>query len=272
MTAFEIINFYRFVALDAEALDALEAKLRRAAAASGIGGTVLIAPEGVNAALGGLPDQIAAFLAAIVDDDDRFAGVDIKRSWGDRIPFRRFLVRRKRWIIRFAEGQDPKPDAINSAPRLTPAEVNAMLRDRPENLIFVDTRNRYEVDFGTFASAATLPIDRFSDFPIAFDRAYGNDRDKTFVFFCTGGVRCEKVVPWAKERGYDNSFQLDGGILAYFRDFGGEHWDGKCFVFDQRWIVDPRLVEAEDDVSAPRHQPKPAPGEPQPARDKTYLS
>ena len=112
-----------------------------------------------------------------------------------------------------------------------------MLANRPGDVILVDARNRYEVDFGSFEGAKALPIDTFQEFPQAFDAAFGDQKDKTFVFFCTGGVRCEKSTPWAVARGYKNAVQLDGGILRYFEECGGEGWQGQCFVFDNRWTL-----------------------------------
>jgi RluA family pseudouridine synthase len=70
-------------------------------------------------------------------------------------------------------------------------------------------------------------------------------KDETVVMFCTGGIRCEKAGPFMEMEGFKNVYQLDGGILKYFEECGGEHYDGECFVFDQRVGVDPGLQETE---------------------------
>ena len=70
-------------------------------------------------------------------------------------------------------------------------------------------------------------------------------KDEPVVMFCTGGIRCEKASAIMLEAGFTNVKQLKGGILGYFEEVGGEHWDGDCFVFDQRVAVNPALKETE---------------------------
>lgn len=234
MSELAIVNFYKFVPIEAPLV--LRESLRAAALERGLLGTVLLAPEGINAGLCGDSAALDSFLRWL-RLDPRFSDVVPKQTFGTFAPFERLLVKVKRWIIRFAEDQDPNVDEIHAAPRLSPQDLRTLLADRPKDVILVDTRNRYEVDFGTFNGAATLPIDAFSEFPHAFDAAYGDQKDKTFVFFCTGGVRCEKSTPWAIARGYKNAVQLDGGILKYFEECADEGWTGQCFVFDNRWTL-----------------------------------
>ncbi|MEE7547694.1 sulfurtransferase, partial [Xanthomonas sp. Kuri4-1] len=70
--------------------------------------------------------------------------------------------------------------------------------------------------------------------------------DATVVSFCTGGIRCEKAAVWMRADGMDNVLQLDGGILGYFEDVGGEGYEGRCFVFDERVALDPQLRPLHD--------------------------
>ena len=71
------------------------------------------------------------------------------------------------------------------------------------------------------------------------------DPKKTLVTFCTGGVRCEKTAPWLEEQGFEDVYQVDGGILRYFEECGGAHWEGDCFVFDDRVEITPALEETK---------------------------
>lgn len=247
-----IINFYKFVHLDdpqglRDGWKALGHRL-------GLVGTILIATEGVNAALSGERDALDAFTAE-VHRDPRFADVVVKSSVGETEPFHKLVVKVKRWIIRFAEAADPDVDAIGTGRRIGPEALRDLLRDRPDDVVVVDTRNDYEFAYGTFRGARTLPIRRFTEFPEVFNATFGHERDKTYVFFCTGGVRCEKVVPWAESQGFKHSYQLDGGILAYFKDVGGEAYEGDCFVFDERWLLQPELKERPG-RARPGHFPK----------------
>jgi UPF0176 protein len=135
--------------------------------------------------------------------------------------------------------------------------MRTLLASPRDDVVLVDTRNDYETDYGSFNGAVRLPVRTFTEFPAAFEARFGDAKDKTFVFFCTGGVRCEKVVPWAAARGYTRATQLDGGILAYFERHGSAGFDGDCFVFDARWLVDGALAEVG--LSQPPSPPKPPP-------------
>ena len=108
-------------------------------------------------------------------------------------------------------------------------------------MTLLDTRNAFEVARGTFRGARHLGLERFDAFPAAVDALPDAWRDETVVTFCTGGIRCEKAALYMRERGFSRVLQLDGGILDWFDQVGGAHWDGSCFVFDERVALDPNL-------------------------------
>jgi UPF0176 protein len=250
----KLASFYKFVALDE--LPALKEAVLAEGHACGLIGSILLAPEGLNASLAGTEAGLLRFVEWL-RRDPRFAGVEPKLSDGDRRPFRKLYVKIKRWIIRFADDLEQTPAEIEAGARIAPQEMHRLLRDKPEDVVFVDTRNWYETDYGSFAGAERLPIKRFTQFREAFLERFGHERDKRYVFFCTGGVRCEKVTPWAVGMGFPNATQLDGGILRYFEEFGTDGFEGSCFVFDGRWLVDGGLRETDDQGLSLRIQPKP---------------
>ena len=94
---------------------------------------------------------------------------------------------------------------------------------------------------GTFRGAVAAGIARFRDFPSAARRLPAEMKTQPVVTFCTGGIRCEKAAPLLQREGFQNVFQLDGGILAYFERCGGAHYEGECFVFDERTSLDAEL-------------------------------
>lgn len=255
--SFTVINFYKFVELSD--LPDLRQTVKALAQARNILGTVLLAPEGINASLSGDEAALKDFVEEF-KKDPRFADVSAKYSVGQTAPFHKLCVKLKRWIIRFAEAQDPSLADTVSGSRIDAFELRQILETNPDDVIVVDTRNDYEFAYGTFRGARTLPIRRFTEFPEVFQESFKGQEDKTFVFFCTGGVRCEKVVPWAEQQGFKKSFQLDGGILDYFKKCGGENYVGDCFVFDERWMLAPELSERPG-CTRPGHYPKrPGPG------------
>lgn len=237
------VSAYRFVELDD--LTALREKVRAACMAAGLKGTVLLAPEGINLFLAGLPDQLRAMLDWL-RGDARFAGLEVKESWSDEQPFNRMLVKLKKEIITMKKPQ-VRPLG-GRAPAVAPEQLKRWLDaghdDAGREVVMVDTRNGFEVDIGTFEGAINPKIEAFGQFPEVVDALAPQLEGKTVVTFCTGGIRCEKAVLYMQERGFEHVYQLDGGILKYFETVGGSHYHGDCFVFDRRVALTPALAAA----------------------------
>ena len=223
-------------------LKSLREGLLRQCKGWGLRGTILLSTEGINLFVAG-DDAGVEGLVAELRSWPGLAGFTPKVSYSDEQPFRRMLVRIKREIIAFGvPGIDP---ATRTSPKLAARELKQWLDEgRPVTLL--DTRNDYEVRLGTFRGAKTLGIDHFRDFPAAVAELPAEMKRQPIVMFCTGGIRCEKAGPYMEREGFEQIFQLDGGILKYFEECGGEHYDGECFVFDQRVGVDASLAESEN--------------------------
>lgn len=248
-----IINFYKFTEIACP--EDLRVAVREEAHRLGLRGTVLIAGEGINCGLYGTVDALEQFLDWL-RLDLRFA--DIRPKWSDAKtpPYDGLQVKVKNWIIRFADDEPVEIPAIHHGGRIKPEEFREILRERHKDVVIVDTRNLYETDYGSFEGAEVLELTRFTEFRQKFLERFGNQRDKTFIMYCTGGVRCEKSVAWAERHGFQ-ALQLDGGILGYFEQCGQEGYSGQCFVFDNRWLLDAKLTEVDDPGYGPRRQPKP---------------
>lgn len=242
------IAAYHFAAVDDPG--ALAERLRDAAEAGGLRGTVLVAAEGINLFLAGEGAAVEALLG-LVRADARFAGIAVKRSWSRAQPFGRLKVRVKPEIISFRrEGCTPLG---TRAPAVDPSTLARWIAqgqdDAGRRLVLLDTRNREEFGHGSFEGALTLPIDNFTELPAALAPYREALADATVVSFCTGGIRCEKAALWLRADGMDNLLQLDGGILGYFEQVGGFGYDGRCFVFDGRVALDPALRPLVDEAA-----------------------
>lgn len=239
---------YHFVRIDEPAT--LASQLHSRADAAGLRGTMLVAPEGINLFLAG--DDAA--LRGFVEDlraQARFADLTVKFSHSRRQPFARLKTKVKPEIISFRrENASPLE---GRAPAVSPSTLKRWLDqghdDAGKPVVMLDTRNREEFGYGTFANALTLPIDNFTDLPQALQPHREALRDSTVVSFCTGGIRCEKAALWMHAEGMSNVLQLDGGILGYFEQVGGRHYDGRCFVFDERVALDAELQPLVDDAA-----------------------
>ncbi len=222
------ISAYRFAPLDG--LKALRTHLTSACREWGVKGTILLSTEGINLFVAGSAaavDQLLAVLRATPG----LEGLEPKASESREQPFTRMLVKIKKEVIAFGvPGIDP---ARHPAPRLSARELKRWLDEgRPFTLL--DTRNEFEVQLGTFDRATAVGIRHFREFPAAVAKLTPADHPHPIVTFCTGGIRCEKAAPFLLQQGFEQVYQLDGGILKYFEECGSEHFRGECFVFDKR--------------------------------------
>jgi UPF0176 protein len=227
------ISTYKFVPLNDTS--ALKELLHARAVALNLKGTILLAEEGINLFLAGSAGDVRGFISQL-HTDARFADIAPKESWSVTQPFRKMLVKVKREIIRMnhptirpAEGRAPAVDAHTAKRWLDQGHD-----DEGRPVVTLDTRNTYEVDEGTFAGAIDWRLNKFTEFPEAVQAHKAELADKTVISFCTGGIRCEKAAIYMRESGLPHVYQLEGGILKYFEETGGAHFDGGCFVFDER--------------------------------------
>jgi UPF0176 protein len=239
MSKISNIAAYKFTSLPD--IRALRARLLALCQSWGLKGTILLSAEGINLFVAGAPEKINLLLVelrSIPGLDD----LSPKCSETERQPFTRMLVRVKKEIIAFGvEGINP---AKRTSPKLAARELKQWLDEgRPVTLL--DTRNDYEVKLGTFKNALAIGVDHFREFPDAVRKLPSRMKEQPIVMFCTGGIRCEKAGPFMEREGFKNIFQLEGGILKYFEECGGAHYDGECFVFDQRVGLDRSLQETE---------------------------
>ena len=229
------LSCYKFAPL--ADLPALRLSLLEACRAQGLKGTILLAEEGINFFLAGERAQLEAVLA-VLRAVPGLEDLAPKESPSSARPFKRMLVKVKKEIISFGvPGLDP---ARRPSPKLKPAELKRWL-DEGRPVVLLDTRNEYEVRMGTFRGALAPPIWNFRDFPRAVADLPPELKERPVVMFCTGGIRCEKAGPFMESLGYKDIHQLDGGILKYFEEVGGAHYEGECFVFDERVGVDASL-------------------------------
>lgn len=229
------LSAYKFTPLDQ--LPQLREHLRAVCHAAQLKGTILLANEGINLFVAGNRTGTDALLHALRALPG-LADLTPKESVSATQPFRRMFVKIKREIIAFGvDGIDP---ARAPAPRLDPRTLKQWLDEgRPVTLL--DTRNRYEVRAGTFRGAIDPAIDRFRDFARAAATLPSTLKSQPVVTFCTGGIRCEKAAPFLQRAGFADVYQLEGGILKYFEHCGSAHFEGECFVFDDRGTLDDSL-------------------------------
>jgi UPF0176 protein len=204
-------------------------------------GTVVIAHEGINAAL--LGDE-ANLDAAIADFEEKFCALAV--GWSaiqeDKRPFDRMRVKVRDEIV--TSGEVAK--LSNRLGDYVEVARWHELMDDPAVAV-VDVRNRHETEVGTFPGAIDPSIRAFRDFPGFVSECLDPGINKRIAMFCTGGIRCEKASAFMLENGFEEVYQLKGGILGYLGEvsFRENRWAGDCFVFDQRISIDQALMRTE---------------------------
>ena len=238
------VSAYKFVSLD-DPVHWRE-RIHTQAAARALKGTVLLAQEGINLFVAGRAEALRGFIAWLREHVE-FADLQAKESWSSAAPFRRLVVKVKHEIIRMncptIRPQAERAPAVDAATLARWLEAGHDDAGRP--VVTLDTRNAFEIGHGRFRGALDWGLTRFSDFPQALQQHRAQLAGKTVVSYCTGGIRCEKAALLMREAGVENVLQLDGGILRYFEQAGGQHFDGSCFVFDQRESLDVTLVPTQ---------------------------
>ncbi|MEO5658642.1 MAG: rhodanese-related sulfurtransferase [Polaromonas sp.] len=231
---------YKFVELPDFA--DLQAPLLACCEAHGVKGTLLLACEGINGTIAGMPENVYAVLA-FLRQDPRLATLEHKDAYAAKMPFHRMKVRLKREIVTL--GVPDVHPALMAGHYVKPQAWNQLLADPA--LVLVDTRNDYEVDIGTFSGAINPATHSFSELPgwVEKEMAEGgklapvDGKLPRVAMFCTGGIRCEKSTAFLRAKGFDEVYHLEGGILKYLETIAPAQslWQGQCFVFDERVSV-----------------------------------
>lgn len=231
--------FYRFVELPN--FERLKKPFDQFCKGNNMRGTILLAREGINSTISA-PKEVMEKFWNFLNQDPRFANMPYKESYADFSPFERMRVRLKKEIVRMGvEDLD-----LNKRGEYLKAEEWDKIISAPDTIV-VDTRNDYEYAYGTFENAINPKTNDFREFPEWVANNLNPEKHKNVAMFCTGGIRCEKSTAYLKQKGFENVYHLDGGILQYFEDKQDKphKWQGSCFVFDDRIAVTPDLKPVE---------------------------
>lgn len=193
-------------------------------------GTVLISHEGFNIALTLCPQGLTA-LRKFFKTFEQTRSINLKCTTAPKHCFSRLVVKIKPHVIPFP------CKAANKKRYITQKELDASY----DEFTLLDVRNDYEVRVGTFKNATHLDIKNFTDLPQELTQAPQALKKKKVVIFCTGGIRCEKAAPLMESLGFEDVYQLEGGIIEYLRTSPTNNWQGECFTFDRRVSLTKRL-------------------------------
>lgn len=225
---FVVAAFYHFT--DLHDYESWQAPLKQFCEELGLKGTILLAKEGINSTIAGTREAIDQLLAHL-RSDTRLRDLEHKESFCAGLPFQRLKVRLKKEIVKLGVPEIDPRDRVGTY--VNPQEWNDLIND-PDVLV-IDTRNTYEVEFGTFKGAVNPCIETFGEFP-NYVKQLDPEKHQKIAMFCTGGIRCEKASAYMLSLGFPEVYHLKGGILKYIEEIPEEEsiWEGECFVFDDR--------------------------------------
>jgi len=224
---FKVFGFYKFIKI--KSLKRNKDLLQKFLTSNNIRGTIIIAKEGLNGTISGGVKDIDKIIKKLkfLFSFKKFDNSNESKSKFQ--PFHKPKVKIKKEVV-------PMNLTLNSKDRnikthLDPKEWNKLIKNKDTHII--DTRKPFEYKVGTFKKSVNPNINNFRDFPKYLNKLKKN---KPVAMFCTGGIRCEKTSVYLKKKGFENIFQLNGGILNYLKKIKKTEslWKGECFVFDNR--------------------------------------
>lgn len=235
----KVVLFYKFVPInDVETVKFWQRALCEKLA---LKGRVLISKHGINGTLGGELMNLKYYTREM-KQHSLFSRIDWKWNEGSARDFPKLQVKVRDEIVAFDAADElevTEDGVIGGGTRLTPQQLHDLLAEKGDDVVFYDGRNPFEAEIGKFKNAVIPDVEHSRDFQRDIeDGEIAKYKDRPIVTYCTGGIRCEVLTSMMKSRGYQDVYQLDGGIVRYGEAFGNEGlWEGNLFVFDGRMQV-----------------------------------
>ena len=206
-------------------------------------GRILVSKHGINGTVGGEMADLKAYIKA-TKQYAGFKNTVFKWSDGAREDFPRMSVKARRELVGFKNSDDEfdvdMDGVIGGGKHLKPAQVHELIEKYGDDVVFFDGRNAHEAKIGKFKNAIVPNTNTSRDFIAELESdKYDDIKNKKIVTYCTGGIRCEVISAMMKKRGFEDVYQIDGGIVKYGEKYGDDGlWEGSLRVFDERMTVD----------------------------------
>jgi len=231
---YEVLLYYKYARLADP--DAFAEVHRRLCAELGLKGRILIAAEGINGTVSGTVENCAQY-RAVLDADPLTAGISWKIDPSEGHVFPKLSIKVREEVVTLELGAEDFHPADLTATHLNPEEWREAMKE--DDVVLLDARNDYEWEIGRFEGAILPGVPSFRDLPKWVREHRDQLEGKKILTYCTGGIRCEKFSGFLLKEGFEEVYQLDGGIVTYGKDetVQGEGFEGECYVFDERLSV-----------------------------------
>lgn len=224
---YQVITFYKYVNIPNSEL--LKEQLKEYCKENNIFGRILIACEGINGGVSGEKENIEKF-KKMLKKNPLFTDITFREQEISSNSYHKLVIKVREEVCMFRE----KVDLSKKGDYIDPRTLKEWYK-KGKDFVIIDARNGYEYDVGHFKGAKKLPIEIFSEFPKEINKL-NIDKNKEIVLYCTGGIRCEKASAFMKQKGYNNVYHIQGGIINYLQQVKNEEWEGGLFVFDDRIV------------------------------------
>lgn len=199
-------------------------------------GRILISKHGINGTVGGDLEGLKAY---VKETKQYFKNTQFKWSEGGSNHFPKLQVKVRDEIVSFGAGDELQVDengVVGGGKHLKPEQIHKLVAEKGDDVVFFDGRNAYEAQVGRFKNAVVPDTRTSKDFIRELESGkYDELKKKSVVTYCTGGIRCEILSSLMKSRGFDEVYQIDGGIVKYGEKYGDDGlWEGSLYVFDDR--------------------------------------
>lgn len=205
-------------------------------------GRILVSEQGINGTVGGEMADLKKYIKA-TKEFAGFKGMVFKWSEGSREDFPRLSVKHRQELVGFKNSEDEfevdEAGVVGGGKHLKPKQIHELIKKYGDDVVFFDGRNAHEAKIGKFKDAVVPNTNTSRDFinELESDK-YDDIKDKKVVTYCTGGIRCEVLSSMMKKRGFQDVYQIDGGIVKYGEEFADDGlWEGSLRVFDNRMTV-----------------------------------
>jgi UPF0176 protein len=236
MKPYSVILYYNYTPI--EDVEAYREKHHVFCIENNLLGRIIVAPEGLNGTVSGLSEYCQKYMIWL-ENDPLFTGTnfDFKVENHEGHAFSKLHVRVKEEIVNSDLGVNPR---VRTGKHLEPVDFKEMYHNDPE-VVLIDMRSNYEHNVGKFKGAITFDMENLRELPDHIQEIE-HLKNKKIITYCTGGIKCEKASAYLLERGFENVYQLHGGIIKYGLEEGGEDFEGKCYVFDNRVTTEVNAV------------------------------
>lgn len=235
----KILLYYKFTPIKDP--DAVMLWQKALCASLNLRGRIIVSEHGINGTVGGDIDDLKAY----IKQTKLYAGFkDTSFKWSDgaREDFPRVSVKVRPELVGFKAAGETivnEHGVVGGGQHLKPRQIHELVEKYGDDVVFFDGRNAHEAKIGKFKNAVVPDTNTSRDFiPELESGKYDDLKNKKVVTYCTGGIRCEILSAMMKNRGFEDVYQLDGGIVKYGEAYGDDGlWEGSLRVFDDRMTV-----------------------------------